>query len=128
MAPPVPPTPPDDDLRDVLCEDRTGFLFDHPCKRMARVRCVRCRRAICEQHRHPYQEQSYCTPCVNQVAPQAASSYGDSPYFYGRRYHPYYQSFWLYDDDPDYGDFTDADGASTYAEGDDTFESDVGAS
>ena len=121
------PDPVDDDLRDALCGDRRGFLFDHPCGHRARLRCAQCRRPICERHRHLYQGQGYCTACA---APNAEQSgwYDDSPYFYGRRYHPGYRSFWLYDDAPDYDDFTAADGASTVAEGDDTFENDLGAS
>ena len=123
--------PPDDDLRDVLCEDRTGFLFDHPCKRFARLRCTRCRKPICERHRHAYQNAEYCTSCAQQMVPAGGAYYDDTPYFYGRRYHPYYHSYWLYDDDPDYGgydDFTDADAASTAQEGDASFENDLGAS
>lgn len=123
--------PDDDDLRDVLCADRAGFLFDHPCGRMARLRCGQCKRPICERHRHVVNRGAYCTACARQLAQPGSVAFVDSPYFYGRRHHRYFESYWLYDDEPDYGDyddFTDADGASTQVEGDQTFENDVGAS
>ena len=116
----------EEDLREVPCADRAGFLFDHPCGRVARLRCLKCRKPICERHRALVESMPHCTSCASQLTP--AQSWSDTPYFYGRRRYGSYQSFWLFDDEPDSDDFTDADGASTASDGDESFENDLGAS
>lgn len=125
-----------------MCGEKSGFLFSHACASWAVGKCTTCGKAICQEHTHQSDSGSLCTSCGKKEqrrARRAGRHYGyhDDPYFYGGSYyrgygyyghghwgHSHYRSRHHHDGD----DFTEADGASTHAEGDEDFEQDMGES
>ena len=104
---------------DGLCQETSGFLFSHRCDRIAVKECVRCKKAICQDHGHSIPDGLACTTCLKSEAqtqqqqppvvpgavPGAAPGapigattptgyrsrpYYDDPYFYGSHWYPGY--------------------------------------
>lgn len=133
-----------------ICNDRSGFLFNHPCDQLALNACVRCAKPVCSDHSHHTEEGVVCTSCAKREVKQQRrrgaertsrdrSYYDyDDPYFYGGWYYGGWGSYghghWGHDHyreahyRHDEGDFTEADAGSLAHQGDEDFESDMGES
>ncbi|MBI2207501.1 MAG: hypothetical protein HYU41_27025 [Candidatus Rokubacteria bacterium] len=46
------------------CEDHSGFLFSHPCDRLATGQCVTCGKAICVEHTRLTETGPRCVSCL----------------------------------------------------------------
>lgn len=138
--------------RNDICNEKSGFLFSHPCDRLPNQACSLCAKPICNEHAHPLEDQQgvkmICTTCAKKARKVTKTNqrhrgyrsgdFYDDPYFYGPRYggywyrsgvhmshHDHYDS---HDDDwgHDRNDFTEADGESFQQDfGDDEFETDM---
>jgi hypothetical protein len=136
------------------CQDRSGFLFDHACSRIATGMCQSCNRAICAEHTTRSGDLTgdlmVCATCKKQGLRQTQAQPDarvaepmrseERPYYYGYgRYHGwgyYGTGYWGHSHYPDRHhdstrhdrhDFTEADAASLSAE-DEAWETDMGAS
>lgn len=129
-----------------ICNEQSGFLFNHDCDKPPVASCDMCDRPICESHSHKDGAAVGCTSCVKKEK-ERTRRYEDTgrsgwdgrdhdydPYFYSGYYYGYgYHHGFGYDHgigmhhhDP--FDFTEADAAGLTEDGDDEFESDMSAS
>lgn len=46
------------------CQDRSGFLFSHPCDRLATGQCVTCGKMICVEHTRLTETGPRCVSCL----------------------------------------------------------------
>lgn len=133
-----------------ICNDRSGFLFNHACDQFPTVQCVRCVRPICNDHAKPSAEGTICTTCAKSERKEAGKfqktgrryrrhdDYDDDPYFYGQSHYPHYGNYgrgrwgfgyyhWVHN-----SDFTEADAESMMqpdvVDFDNDFEADMGES
>jgi len=113
----------------MTCQERSGFLFAHPCDRPSAWKCHSCMRDICDSHIRHIDEIPWCVSClkkqnVTPPGPRGAQTQGyysyDDPYWYAGLYLAGYS---FYDAD-DYRAF-DAPGRASVG-GD--FERDPGGS
>ena len=80
------------------CQERSGFLFPHPCGHPASQACAQCHRPVCGQH--TIQDSTgrlLCTTCAKTTlppqtrgAPRPQAHPYDHPYFYSYYYYPDY--------------------------------------
>lgn len=115
------------------CDEKSGFLFDHPCKYAAVTNCTRCSKSLCDDHfREDEKGEPVCITCAKQELHTLGRSqkarkrgYGrhsrwddHDPYFYGGYHYAgwgYYgggywgNSSYLGAMDGDPADFTEAD-------------------
>ena len=87
------------------CQERSGFLFAHPCDRLAAWTCATCQKQVCDAHVRNHQGQPQCITCMKTAgypptAPVAGGPY-DDPYWYS---HYHYRDYSYYDLD-DYRSF-----------------------
>lgn len=166
---------------DGMCQETSGFLFNHPCDRFAIQKCSRCQKRLCDDHSHLADDGVFCTTCLrarmlasDSSDPNAPNNpnryssryYDDDPFFYRDHYYrgsDYYHtqvtshhhrhgdvsdapnpaaqnptsdepafsgggSFASDDPAHDPADFTEGDAESMRHEGDENFETDMGAS
>ena len=136
-------TPQDWDPR--ICNERSGFLFQHECDQLPEAHCSQCSRPVCESHTHYVDNEPFCTTCAKQDAKSQRKEAGrrqrtrhhdhyDDPYFYGDtyyhnygRYRPGYWGFAHYSSYHSH-DFTSGDAESVMYEGDGDFETDMSES
>jgi hypothetical protein len=50
------------------CQDRSGFLFSHPCDRLATGQCTTCGKAICVEHTRLTDTGPRCVTCLRTEA------------------------------------------------------------
>jgi len=130
-------------VADMRCQERAGFLFDHPCESEAQSECARCQREICKVHVRSVEKEQLCTSCARKILQKRGPSRttrrrgmrASDPYFYGTYHYQGYRSYrrgrWghsHYQEHIDGSDFTEADGESFETEGDDGWETDMGGS
>ena len=121
-----------------ICNEKSGFLFSHPCDRMPRGECSQCRKPICVDHSHVLDDTSdvaVCTTCAKETKRVNRKSqrrrgyhdrdFYDDPYFYGPRYGGYWDRRHRHRHDHDEHDFTEADAESLHNIGDHEFENDM---
>jgi len=48
----------------LLCQDHSGFLFSHPCDRLATGQCVTCAKMICVEHTRLTETGPRCVSCL----------------------------------------------------------------
>lgn len=125
------------------CDEKAGFLFSHDCSHPAQWACGSCNKNVCEKHAHRRNAQTLCTSCVKKAERHADRHAGkgrgthvdDDPflyttyYYYGYGYYGRGSWGWdSYNEHSDASDFTEADGMSLMAAGDEAWEQDMGAS
>ena len=137
------------------CNEKSGFLFSHPCDRFDTARCVYCAKPVCDEHTVPSAEGSICVTCAKSAPGQdeqyddqdagnyhrgGRRSYGrgyhyHDPYFYGGHYYSDYGRYggrrWghrHHNSSHDDNDFTEADAQSFAHQDNEDFESDLGES
>lgn len=114
-----------------ICEEKSGFLFQSPCKKQADFTCENCSKAICSDHTYRKQVKNLCITCARQDAKETNADQHEHPLLsrdrYYRNYGYYSDGIWLDTEFDDY-DFTEADGMSFEEEGFDSFESDMAGS
>lgn len=122
-----------------ICNEKSGFLFSHPCDRLPRGNCSQCEKPICSDHSHlleDHADAAICTSCakeakkINRKHQRRGRYYGDDfyddPYFYGPRYGWYWDRRRRHHDhDHDEYDFTEADAESLQNVGEYEFENDM---
>jgi hypothetical protein len=117
-----------------ICNEKSGFLFNHACDRTPARECHNCERPICMDHSHGSKQGVVCTTCAKksqrkQKRSSRQSHYRDDPYFYGGYYYGGgYDRGYHGSSRHDYNDFTEADSESLQDEGDDGFENDMSES
>ena len=133
-----------------ICNDKSGFLFSHPCPRAPSETCTECEKPICEDHMQLVGDRVLCKSCVKnglrrkgrgepgrRYGRSEEYDYYDDPYFYGGYYYSGYgyygRGYWGYDSyhhatHHDSNDFTEADAESLAYEGDEDFENEMGES
>lgn len=139
-----------------ICNEKSGFLFDHHCGRSVAVSCARCSKPVCNDHfREADNDDAICISCakteltsLGRDQKTSKRGYGrhsrwrdDDPYFYGGYHYVgwghYGHGYWghsnyLHATNGDTADFTEADsGALSAANADDDagdFESDMSES
>lgn len=138
--------------RKDICNEKSGFLFSHPCDRLPNQTCSLCEKPICNDHAHPQHDQQetkmVCTTCAKKARKitknhqrqrgYRSRDFYDDPYFYGPQYGGYWYRRGIYSSHHDHhhshddhwghdrNDFTEADGESFQQNfGDDEFESDM---
>ena len=85
----------------MTCQDRTGFLFAHPCDRLSAWKCGTCAKEVCDDHMRRQGETTLCASCWKKgvpppqpnVAAQQPSLFYD-PFWYS---HYHYGSYPYYD-------------------------------
>ncbi len=123
------------------CDEKAGFLFSHDCAEPAQWACGRCNKNVCEKHAHRRNAETVCTTCVKKTEQQLeqrgqrSSHRDDDPVLYAAYYYSGYGYYgrgswgWdSYSEHADANDFTEADGMSLAAAGDEAWETDMGAS
>jgi hypothetical protein len=122
------------------CAEQSGFLFPHPCGRLAIQACSRCAKPICAQHTIADRSGNlHCITCAQDAQTSVGWAdddvYLSSPYFYHRHHYPRYHDHAAEAYDPH--DFTEGDQAALTGQegaggggdfGPDTFEDDMGGS
>ena len=106
------------------CQERSGFLFAHPCDRLAAWTCSTCQKQVCDAHVRNVAGRSQCITCMKTAGLQPPPPPGgvyDDPYWYSR-YH--YRDYSYYDLD-DYRSFKSPRRPSPGSTG--TFENDPSA-
>lgn len=89
-----------------VCNETAGFLFAHPCGRVATRECSQCAKPICEQHlARGVGDGTLCITCGKAAPPakhrrRRSGRYedweDDDPYFYSDDYYDDY--YWGRDD------------------------------
>ena len=118
------------------CAEKSGFLFDHPCKQAAGGQCQKCSKQVCTRHTHPTPNGYMCTTCAKKEVKRARrqrnnwSGWDDEPYMYGVYYYDGYGYYgrgrWGNDILGD--DFSEADGDGLGHEGDGGWDDGMGMS
>lgn len=129
-----------------ICNEKSGFLFNHDCLRGSAVNCNSCQKPICDEHAHEADGLTCCTSCAKKIRGKAEqrsgssrsgtrhgrSHYHDSyhaPYFYGGDYYGYgYHDSYYGRSHHDPSDFTEADSESLAVDSDEDFENDMSES
>lgn len=130
------------------CVETAGFLFSHACPRTATGQCTRCHKHVCTKHSVTSRDggaSPLCVSCAKKDHRRARRHrhhhhdhddyyYDNDPYFYSAVYYSHYGYYghgsWgyhHYHHGADPHDFSEADAANLYEDGDD-FEHDMGAS
>jgi hypothetical protein len=83
----------------VNCQERSGFLFAHPCDRLAAWTCATCQKQVCDAHVRNVGGQPRCITCmktsgVQPPPPVLGAGYYDDPYWYS---HYHYHDYSYYD-------------------------------
>ena len=126
-----------------ICNERSGFLFDHACDRVPAVSCGECGRPVCEAHLRITDDGDRCITCQRQdpEAKQLRRQSNDGDYYH-YHYDPYFYGYHYETDESDYwgeesyvtatagdaNDFTAGDAQALQSEGDEGFETDMGGS
>jgi len=119
------------------CAEESGFLFKHPCGRLATGQCPKCRKAICNEHYHPTPYGPMCTSCAREEVKRSRSQHtpwhgwDDSPYLYDTYYYRGYNQFGRGHWGSEYyeSDFNEGDGSAFHEHGrDQDWEHDMGGS
>lgn len=118
------------------CQEKSGFLFSHPCTQAVTHSCQKCSKGVCAQHLHPTPNGYMCTSCAKKEVVRARqqrtqwSGWDDDPYLYDTYYYSgygyYRHGYWGHDFFD--SDFTEADGEGFGSESDGAWEHDMGAS
>lgn len=126
-----------------ICQDNAGFLFKHRCDSVAVGQCCQCLKPVCLRHLRLVEGQSYCTACAvgRGATNDGTENQDDDPYTYGSDHydgyghygagywgHEHYRSSHRHSRTHDGDDFTEGDAEALIEEGDEGFESDMGAS
>ena len=124
-----------------ICNEKSGFLFNHECLRGSTANCNACQKPICYEHAHDANGLTYCTSCVKKMRGRdeqrsgtrhGRSHYNDyyhAPYFYGGYYYGYgYHDSYYGRSHHDPSDFTEADSESLATDSDEDFENDMSES
>ena len=130
-----------------MCNEKTGFLFRHPCDRYPQNRCDACNKPICPDHERPLEEgMILCVACYRAETRRRGLSihhhrrYDDDPYYYGGTYYPGYGHYYgsgLFMHGHSHGspsghadpnDLNAGDAESLKNEDDEDFETDMGES
>ena len=86
------------------CQERSGFLFAHPCDRLAAWTCAGCQKQVCDAHVRNTGGQPRCISCLKTqgvVPPPPPTGTYDDPYWYSN----YTYSNYTYYDLDDYRSF-----------------------
>ena len=84
----------------MTCQDRTGFLFAHPCDRLAAWTCGTCGKSVCDDHMRRREQATLCVGCwKKQTPPPEPGVAPQQPLFY---YDPFWYSHYHYRDYPYY--------------------------
>ncbi len=129
-----------------ICNERSGFLFDHDCDRVPAVSCGQCGRPVCEEHLRMTDDGDRCITCQRQV-PESRKArkhsvdedgdesnyYYYDPYFYHHHYESEGAEYWGKESyaaatGTDANDFTEGDAHALQSEGNEGFETDMGGS
>lgn len=120
------------------CCDKSGFLFKHACDREPVDHCQFCGRPVCEEHAVVRDDQATCSTCLSKRIgrgrrggrgyvdddwPYVYGPWHYSGYDYGRSSHAHQSYSHASTSDPN--DFTEADGESLQASGNESFEADM---
>ena len=130
-----------------ICNEKSGFLFNHDCYRAPVGNCSSCEKPVCDEHSYYVDDVVLCTRCVKKSPNQPQQGQGqqlqsrrnrgrdshyyyyDDPYFYGGYYYGYgYHHGYHGSSHHDPHDFTEADATSLTNEADEGFESDMSES
>ena len=82
------------------CQERSGFLFAHPCDRLAAWTCATCQKQVCDAHVRVSNGQPRCITCLKTagtIPPPAPAGYYHDPYWYSN-YHYHDYSYYDLDD------------------------------
>ncbi len=55
-----------------VCNEKTGFLFPHPCQQFPSNPCGECGKPICEEHTRDVEGKRLCPSCAERTARGAA--------------------------------------------------------
>lgn len=84
----------------MTCQDRSGFLFAHPCDRLAAWTCGGCAKRVCDDHMRRQAEATLCASCwKTSTPPPAPGAAQTQPNLY---YDPFWYSHYHFSDYPYY--------------------------
>ena len=73
-----------------VCNEISGFLFNHPCSGFADANCERCQKPVCTEHLREIDGRPVCIECAKSAGRKGIGrrgtshhdAYYDDPYFY----------------------------------------------